>query len=450
VRLWRHPRLATRYEEVPVTTRRVIAAVAVTSMLVAAVAAAGSIAASRSGHVTSLKVWVAAQGYYQPTKDQFKRFTKATGIKLDVQVFPNPFEQNVLAKWATGDRPDILFFHAIGNWLVQLNPSKNLIPLDNEPFVKRTIPGLLNKAGSYHGHKYAAVLNYPFIDGMFYNRQVFKRYGLKVPRNYAEVVRTCKQIKEKAPDIAPIYMGGGDQWPLQVLAFMMWNDAIKNRPNLIAGLNTNKVKFTNPAFVWGIQAEKNLQNMGCLNSDILTANYEGEQKSLMGGKAAMVFQGTWFVQGVLDSYGLKKVNATVGFAGVSRSTGVVSWQTVGVGNLYLPKTGDAEREAAAKKFIDFATGRDYRLYIAQSHQFPVLLGFKKPAGVARPLQVANTLFLKNSVPQYQQTLQAAYGPFETFLQEMIAGKKTAKDVAQNLQDEFEKSARQIGLPGFGF
>jgi raffinose/stachyose/melibiose transport system substrate-binding protein len=430
-------------------TRRVIAAVAVTSVLVAAVAAGGSVAGSRSSHAaTSLKVWVAAQGYYKPTQNQFKRFTKATGIKLDVQVFPNPFEQNVLAKWATGDRPDILFFHAIGNWLVQLNPSKNLIPLDNEPFVKRTIPGLLNKAGSYQGHKYAAVLNYPFIDGMFYNRQVFKRYGLKVPHNYAQVVRVCKTLKQKAPNIAPIYMGGGDQWPLQVLAFMMWNDAIKNNPYLIAGLNKHKVKFTNPAFVWGIQAEKNLQNMGCLTSDILTATYEGEQKSLMSGKAAMVFQGTWFVQGVLDSYGLKKVNNTVGFAGVSRSTGVGSWQTVGVGNLYIPNTGNADREAAAKKFIDFATGPDYRKYIAESHQFPVLRGFAKPAGVARPLEQANRLFLADSVPQYQQTLQAAYGPFETFLQEMIAGKKTAKDVAKNLQDEFEKSARQVGLPGF--
>jgi raffinose/stachyose/melibiose transport system substrate-binding protein len=162
----------------------------------------------------------------------------------------------------------------------------------------------------------------------------------------------------------------------------------------------------------------------------------------------MVFQGTWFVQGVLDSYGLKKVNSTVGFAGVSRSTGVASWQTVGVGNLYIPNTGNTDREAAAKKFIDFATGPDYRKYLAESHQFPVLRGFAKPAGVARPLEQANRLFLGDSVPQYQQTLQAAYGPFETFLQEMIAGKKTAKDVAKNLQDEFEKSAKQVGLPGF--
>src|SRR5262245_27198160 len=112
--------------------RRVIAAVAAAACVLAAVAASGSVAASRSGRsVDSLKVWVTAQGSYKPTQDQFKRFTRATGIKRDVQVFPNPFEQNVLAKWATGDRPDILFLHAIGNWLVQLNPAKNLIPLDN-------------------------------------------------------------------------------------------------------------------------------------------------------------------------------------------------------------------------------------------------------------------------------------------------------------------------------
>ena len=413
-----------------------------------ALAVTAALAGTTSKKAVTLKVWVGAQGYPKASQDQLKRFTKATGIKLDIQIFPNPFEQNVLAKWAAGDRPDLLFFHAIGNWLVQLNPSKNLIPLDNEPFVKRTIPGLLPKAGSYHGHIYAAVINYPFLDGLFYNRQVFQKYGLKVPRNYAEVLQVCKQLQQKAPDVAPVYMGGGDQWPLQVFAFMMWNDAIKKNPNLIAGLNTHKVQFTNPAFVWGIQAEKNLQDAGCLNKDILTATFEGEQKNLMAGQAAMVFQGTWMVQNLIDGNGLAKVNKTVGFAGVSRSTPVVSWQTVGVGNVYIPKTGAAEKEDAAKKFIDFATGRDYRTYLAQTHQFPVLRGFPTPKALAKPLVEANKLFLTDSVPQYQQTLQAAYGPFETFLQEMIAGKTDAKGVAQQLQDEFNKSAKQVGLAGF--
>jgi raffinose/stachyose/melibiose transport system substrate-binding protein len=427
--------------------RRVLLALSVLA-LAGATAATAALAASTSRKAITLKVWVAAQGYYKPTQHQLQRFTKSTGIKLDIQVFPNPFEQNVLAKWATGDRPDILFFHAIGNWLVQLNPSKNLVPLDDEPFVKRTIPGLLPKAGSYQGHNYAAVINYPFIDGLYYNRRVFAKYDLKVPHNYVQVVQICKQLQQKAPDVAPIYMGGGDQWPLQVFAFMMWNDAIKNNAGLIAGLNTHKVKFTNPPFVWGIQAEKNLQTMGCLNKDILTATFEGEQKNLNGGKAAMVFQGSWIVQGLIDSYGIGAVNQKIGFAGVSRSTDVVSWQTVGVGNLYIPKTGNAEKEAAAKKFIDFATGPDYRLYLAESHQFPVLKGFPNPKGIARPLVEANKLFRSDSVPQFQQTLQAAYGPFETFLQSMIAGKTTAKGVAQNLQQEFEKSAKQIGLKGF--
>ena len=44
------------------------------------------------------------------------------GVKIQLQNIPLPFEQNVLAKWATGVRPDLLLWHGIGNWLVQLNP----------------------------------------------------------------------------------------------------------------------------------------------------------------------------------------------------------------------------------------------------------------------------------------------------------------------------------------
>jgi raffinose/stachyose/melibiose transport system substrate-binding protein len=380
-------------------------------------------------------------------KKMIADYEAASGNTVVQEVFPVPFEQGLLTKWATGERPDILFFHAIGNWLVQLDPPRNLQDLSNEPFVERTIPGILDKSATYDGKIYGAVINYPFLNGVFYNKPLFEELGLTIPTNYEELKATCTEIKEKAPDVAPIYTGGGDQWPLQVPTFMMWNSDLKDS-DIIERVNRNEATLADPVFVSGIEKLKELHDLGCLNEDILTATYEGEQQALMDGSAAMVFQGSWIVGNLQDSFGLEALNETVGFFGLSSEDDVVSWQTVGSGAVFLPITGDEARETAARGFVDWVTGEGYAQYLADSKQFPIIEGHEPPADVPAVLVEANDAFLENGVPQWQQTLQAAYGPFETFLQEMIAGQITPQDVGDELAREFAASAKELGLPGF--
>lgn len=394
----------------------------------------------------TLSVWIPPV-FTDAQKQQLADFTTATGIKLETEVFPVPFEQNLLTKWAAGDRPDLLSFHAIGNWIVQLNPPENLQDLSNEAFVERTIPGILDKSSMYQGKIYAAILNYPFLNGVFYNKQVFADNGFATPNSYEELLALCDTIKEQAPDVAPIYVGGGDVWPLQVLPFMLWNDDLV-AGDVIAKLNRNEVRFTDPVFVDAIAKQQELLDRGCYNDDILTATFEGEQKALMEDSAAMVFQGSWIVGSLLDAYGLEMLDEKVSFFGLSENSNVVSWQTVGAGAFYAPLTGNAEKEAAALAFIDWATGPGYQKFLTESKQFPILEGYETPPDVPKVLQEANAAFLEAGIPQFQQTLLAQYGAFEQFLSEMVTGTKTPAQVGEALDAEFQRSAKDLGLPGF--
>jgi raffinose/stachyose/melibiose transport system substrate-binding protein len=406
-----------------------------------------AVAQSPAAAPVTLTAWIGPV-FSDAQKKQLTDWEAATGNTIETEVFPLPFEQNVLTKWATGERPDLLFFHAIGNWLVQLDPEANLQDLSGEPFVQRTIPGILDKAGSYNGKNYAAVLNYPYLDGVFYNKPLFEKHGWQQPKSFADLLTLCATIKTDAPDVAPINAGGGDQWPLQVPAFMMWNDALKADPDLIGKVNRNEASFADPVFVDGISKLKELQDKGCLNSDVLTSTFNDQQQGLIDGTTAMVFQGSWMSDSMKDSFGIPALDANVGFFGLSTDSDTASWQTVGTGSVYAPKTGDASREAAARQFIDWATGDDYGQFLQDSKQFPIIQGYDVPEGVAQVQIEANDALLANSVPQFQQTLEAAYGAFETFLQEMIAGQKTPQDVGDALDDEFTKSAQDLGLPGF--
>src|SRR5260221_1701264 len=257
--------------------------------------------AVRAADQLTLTVWIPPV-FADAQKQQILDYGTAKNVKMDIVVFPNPFEQSVLAKWAAGDHPDLIYWHAIGNWVVQLNPTETLQDLSKESFIDRTIPGLLDKSSSFQGKIYGALVNYPFLDGVFYNKPLFAKYNLTIPKGYQDLLSLCATLQKAAPDVAPIYVGGGDQWPLQVLPFMMWNDDLIAK-DLIAKVNKNDAKFTDPVFVDGVAKQKELLDKGCYNKDILTAKFEDEQKALMGGKAAMVFQGTWMVGSLLDSFG---------------------------------------------------------------------------------------------------------------------------------------------------
>ena len=230
---------------------------------------------------------------------------------------------------------------------------------------------------------------------------------------------------------------------------MMWNDALKADPDLIGKVNRNEASFADPVFVDGIAKLKELQDKGCLNQDVLSSTFADQQQALIDGTAAMVFQGSWMVDSMKDSYGVPALDENVGFFGLSTDSDVTSWQTVGTGSVYAPITGDAAKEAAARDFIDWATGDGYQTFLDDSKQFPIITGYERAGGRARRSRSRPTRpFLANSVPQFQQTLEAAYGAFETFLSEMIAGTKTPQQVGDALDEQFNLSAKDLGLPGF--
>jgi raffinose/stachyose/melibiose transport system substrate-binding protein len=382
-------------------------------------------------------------------KQMMKDFQSQTGAKLHERVFPTPFESNLLTKWATGDRPDIMFWHAIGNWMVQVNPSQNLTDLSDMPFVKKTQGDYLAKSATYKGKVYASVLNFPSVDGAIYNKNVFKKLGISLPTSYDSLIQTCKTIRQKDPSIDPVEMGGGDQFPLQVPAFMMWNDAIKADPNLMANVNTGKAKFSDPVFVSGIEKLQGMQKAGCFNKDVKTSTFVDQGKRTLEGKGAMSFFLSDIVSLLIDSDGAAKVNKNLGFFSISdKDDKAVGWQTSGTDALFVPATKNAKNIAASKAFINWATGPYYQTYINNAKVFPILEGTQTPDGIAEPLQEARKVLEANPVPQFQQELQATYGAFEKYLADMIAGRKSPQQVGDTLQSQFEQSAQQLGLPGF--
>lgn len=422
-------------------TRSWKSGVAVASIALSGIGGASTAAAGAD--TREITIWVPAL-MAEASRAFPEGFEEAAGdVSVEIETIPDPFEQNVLTKWAAGERPDVLYFHGIGNWIVQLNPQANLEDLGDMDFVDATLDGLLENSTEFGGTIYGALLDFPNVDGVFYNRQVFDEQSLSVPGNFAELLEMCATIRADS-DVIPIDIAGGDKWPLQVLPFMLFNDALKADPEIIDRLNSNEAHFTDDTFVDGYRGLLEAQDAGCFNDDASTSTFEQTQERLMSGEAAMTVNLSGIATILSETYGPDVVSETVGFFPLARESTVSSWQTAGLA-VYVPSAGDVE---TARQYVDWATGAGYQGYVDALGQYPVLEGATDPAGIVAPLVEAREAFDTDTIPQYQQNLQASYGVFEDYLSAMMFDGETPEWVGEQMQTAFERSAATIGLPGF--
>ena len=81
-------------------------------------------------------------------------------------------------------------------------------------------------------------------------------------------------------------------------------------------------------------------------------------------------------------------------------------------------------------------------------RFPTIEGVEPSAKVPQVLLDAQIALEKLSGPSIEQVMLADFGPLPQYLQELIAGTKTAQEVAEAMQVEYERNGKLIGLPGF--
>lgn len=428
-------------------------------------AAAGGVvtAGLAVGMITGSAVWAPAWAdgltltlwsntYISETgKKVFEDYEKATGNTLEVQYIPDPFEQTVLQKWAAGERPDILYFHAIPKWLLRLNPSETLFDLSDRPFVKQAKGDFLMQSAAYGGKIYGAPLDAPSALGAFYNKPLFARLGLKPPTNLAELDKVLAAIKADG-QVPPIFSAGGTQWPLILLPYAAMEDLVTTG-DFAKNLRENKAKWTDPQVVAAIQTSKDFFDKGYYNDNVLSATFDQEIDAIATAKAGMIINHTAaVVSAMVDKYGLDQINQNVGYFAFSTNDDAAGWfglsPGVGAGAAYVPKTGDSAKEEAAKQYVDWITGANYAHYIADAGTLPYYQGISPSDKVPQVLLDADKALAKNSGPSIEQFMLADFGDFPQYMQELLAGSKTAAQVAQAMQDDYERNGKLIGLPGF--
>jgi raffinose/stachyose/melibiose transport system substrate-binding protein len=429
-------------------SRRVRRRCAVLSSVLAVVAAtacnSGGGTVSTQG--VTLSVWQPS-AFNPQQADLVKGFTQASGIQLDVLTIPDPYQDNLITKWATGARPDILWNQSVVSIMAKLGVTKSMQDLSDMPFNNNYISKATAAGGLYsNGKRYAVPVDYPSVFSIYYNKNVFQKYGLTVPKNGADLLAVCDKLK--GTGITPIYTGEGDKWPPSVLFWNLWAD-VAGDDSMVAALNSGKAHLTDKPFVDSANLVVNLKNAGCFEKDLFTSTYVGQQKAVMSGQAAIMANGSWTLPSLASlGYTSEQIDSTLGFLQISLSgQHLTSGAAAG---FYAPKTGDAAHEAAARKFIEYvAGGAGYGPYISASKELPIFKGFQNPTGISQLLIDMDTAAQTNGVPNLGDRLQADFtGSWVDYMAELLNGQLTAEAYCSKLDNNLKTNARLLGLPGF--
>jgi raffinose/stachyose/melibiose transport system substrate-binding protein len=390
----------------------------------------------------TLTIW-AAQNSNTVPKTVISDFQAATGAKVDVVTIPDPYEQGVQTKVASGDKPDLAFWQPTASQLTALNASTNLQSLEGAPWVSKFKPALRDITGKLDGKRYAALISSPAVEGVYYNKQVFAKYGItSLPKNFGELIADAKTIKAKGG--TPFYEMGGDRWATQWWVQVQLADAAK--AGLWDKVNKNQEKFTDPTILDAIKKYKELVDEGLFNSNITSATFADQGKALLAGDAAMVIQVNSFFSQLQATAKTPELNQKIGFFPISPTGNVGTFIPDQSNALVAFKTGDAKRESAARQLLSFWLGSEYPKFLADQNTVSLETDVPSPGTVPDALNsVSESL---TTAVGSMQALAVANPDLYLNLANMLAGKMTPEQVASTTQSQFAQLAKAMGTSGF--
>jgi len=248
--------------------------------------------------------------------DLGKMAETATGVGFTQSPYPdtNAFQAAVRAALPTNKAPDLFTWWSTYRMkdLIDASLVADMTDLWNKH--KAEYPQGLRDAFTFYGKVYglAYVVEYW---GVWYNKDIFAKYNLKVPTTWADFLKVCETLKSNG--VTPMLQSVQGRWP----TFIMFEEMVARQdPQLYVDLCEGKVKYSDPRVKKAFTVWADLIAKGYF-TDPSTDLFADGPRLFEQGQVAMVPCGSWYLTvltggGVsadkADIFTLPPVNASAG------------------------------------------------------------------------------------------------------------------------------------------
>jgi raffinose/stachyose/melibiose transport system substrate-binding protein len=378
-----------------------------------------------------------------------KDFTaKNPDITIKVETRPQGTDGDNIIKTrlSTGDMSDV-FAYNTGSLFQALAPEKNLTPLTD--FVDQ-LDKNFSTTVTAGGKVYAAPMGGFMAGAILYNKEVFGRLSLRVPKTWAEFMANNARIKAAGAD--PVIQTYGETWTSQLFVLGDFNNVLKSDPQFADKYTKNQAKYaTTPAALAGFQHLQAVHDAGYQNKDFASAKLTDGLRYLAQGKGAQYpILSVLLSQLIADNPGAENKIGLYAIPGESAATnGLTVWSPGGV---YIPTTTTGAKLDAAKKFLAFIASPDgcaSQTAATQPTGPYAVKGCSLPATVPQAVKDMQAYIDSGASNLALEFLSPVKGPaLEQICVEVGSGIRKADAGAKLYDEDVKKQAQQLGLSGW--
>ncbi|CAG9295305.1 ABC transporter substrate-binding protein [Celerinatantimonas diazotrophica] len=286
--------------------------------------------------------------------DLIARFEKANpDIKIKYNLYDHEAYKTAVRNWLVTAPPDVLFWYS-GNRMdtfVKRGLIDNISDLWKSPQMRADFKTAMH-AITMNGKQYGMPYSY-YQWGIYYRKDIFKKYNLQVPKTWKELLKDCAALKSHG--ITPFAIGTKYLWPAAG-----WFDYIDLRVNGYAfhmKLMHGKIPYTDPRVKKVFSYWKQLVKPGYFLANHPSYSWQEAQPFLYNGKAAMYLIGNFITPNFTG-----KIKSEMGFFPFPQiNPKIPDAEEAPIEALVIP--AKAKNKADARKFLKFVAKASSQQYI---------------------------------------------------------------------------------------
>lgn len=354
----------------------------------------------------------------------------------------------VKTRLATGEMNDVFWYNS-GSLLQALSPSETLVDISDEECVANLQESYLPTVSDDQG-TYGVPGETAMAGGILYNKAIYEDLGLEVPTTWEEFAANNEAIKEAG--IAPVAQtyAGDSTWTSQLLVLADYYNIQAANPDFADQYTNNQAKYaTTPAALAGFERLQQGFEDGWWQEDFGSATYDEGLTLLASGEVAHYPMLT-FALPVLaerDPEGGQNIGFFAQPGDSADGNGATIWMP---GSLYIPNT--TENVDVAKDFLCFVASIEGTevLTEAVAPAGPyVIKGATLPDDVLPAVQDIQAYIDAGASAPALEFLSPIKGPaLEQITVEVGSGLRDAADAAALYDEDVQKQALQLGIPGW--
>jgi raffinose/stachyose/melibiose transport system substrate-binding protein len=432
-----------------------LSCLSLTTLALTTACSAGSLGSSddSSGGKVSLSFLVDNAEQTVKTANQLAKDFTAKNADITIKVETRPAgtdgDNIVKTRLSTGDMSDV-FEYNTGSLFQAIAPKKNLVPLSDQSFVGQLDQNFATTVTA-DGKVYGAPWGGFMAGAILYNKPVYSKLGLQVPKTWDEFMANNSKIK--AAGIAPVIQTYQETWTSQLFILGDFHNVAAAEPDFADKYTKNQAKYaTSAAARAGFEHLQAVHDAGYLNKDFASAKLTDGLRELAQGKGAQYpILSSTLSQLLADTPGKENDIGLFPIPGNDASkNGLTVWAPAGV---YIPTNVTGAKLDAAKKFVAFVASPDgcASQTTASTPTGPYAVkGCTLPASVPQAVKDLQT-YIDNpgGSSLALEFLSPVKGPsLEQICVEVGSGIRKADAGAALYDEDVKKQAQQLGLAGW--